>query len=201
MAVLALIGSELTMGVYATEIAPAAAMGEDSQVGRRKTFVAIAAVLHLMTGDAQLGVGTGCKRVADMKIRAMDIDQAGAELPSLIAKSSLMTLQAELLFVAGCTIHGLRLNFITMVHRPSQVMGFQAGEDNLVDKLLIMTLQTDFTIRLDTFGVRQMTARAGRGLGFYEVSGMIEISGPGRHYRQKHEQSRKQYITYHGTPP
>jgi len=171
----AILGERRMRGPRDTQVAPSATVGQNSQIRRRETVVAVEAEVLLVAAGAQLGVGACRDRVGYLKIAAMHIDHVVAELAHLVGAPRDMTLQAIALLVAGCTVISAALGKGAMVKGPYRTVGREPREFDGIDKILVVALQAHRELGSDGPGSFDVTGRAGRTFHVSQMCGVVEI--------------------------
>jgi len=105
--------------------------------------VAVGTKTTLMTAITALRIVTGSNRVSYMKITAVDIDHVVAESTHFISAARLVTIQTVILLMTSGTIERVPLGKGSVVKCPDRTMSLQAGEFDLFDEVLVMTINTD----------------------------------------------------------
>jgi hypothetical protein len=117
------------------------------------------------------------------EITVMDIDHGIAKIALLISMTGGVTFHTVILTVAGGTIGIAFLSKRTVVQCPEQIVGFHAGELNLVNKLGVMAFQTNTALRLNARRIFNMALHTViRLIQISVVRVMVEFSGKGRGY-------------------
>lgn len=104
------------------QIAPTAPVRTQGQIGTVELIVTVAAEFRFMTAAAEPGIGTRGNRVADVKIRAVNVGHGVTEFPHLVGATGFVAVEAIILFVTGKAINGLGHRSAAMSQRPGRVV-------------------------------------------------------------------------------